>query len=183
MTYWFLFNLHLFLFLDSGSHQFKYPPCPLIIESSLRPLALGDLWVCLFIEDLISKQIEWLQDFILECLHQHTFFTLSFRQDIQCPSNMYPFMFKPNLGCMLTIQLMLSMFQLSLTTLSIALQFWFKLPPFNYGHVSLCLHPHGSECKNTWHHSQCFHIQCKGNWFSCGSKIVTCFPFFHTLNI
>lgn len=22
-------------------------------------------------------------------------------------------------------------------------------PPFNYGHVSLCLHPHGSECKNT----------------------------------
>jgi hypothetical protein len=82
LTYWFLFSPHLFLLLDSGSHQFKYPPCPLIIESSLRPLALGDLWVCFFIEDLINKQIEWLQDFILECLHQHTFFTLSFRQDI-----------------------------------------------------------------------------------------------------
>lgn len=30
--------------------------------------------------------------------------------------------------------------------ISIALQ---TFPPFNHGHVLLCLHPHGSECKNT----------------------------------
>jgi len=78
----------------------------------------------LFVKCLIKKQIEWLQDSILRCMHHHTLFKILF----DMAANVHWIHIIWCLGLELTFRTILSMFCLLLDVFFTTLQIWLILP-------------------------------------------------------
>ncbi len=130
----------------------------------------------LFVKCLIKKQIEWLQDSILRCMHHHTLFKILF----DMAANVHWIHIIWCLGLELTFRTILSMFCLLLDVFFTTLQIWLILPDplitsfphfegihlINHLGIHLLQCSHGKECTCMWCHLWCFCIHGKRNYFT-----------------